>query len=171
MTQKTQNYTNPSAKELLALLEKQILVIDGAMGTMIQRFPLTEDDFRGEVLKNHAHPLKGNNELLCLTRPDVIEAIHVKFLEAGANILETNTFSSNQVSQGDYKTEFLVADLNKAAVTCARNAIEKFQKRIRLSLVFSGCDRTYDSDRDSFSGRKQSRVSCGDVRRFSRDVL
>ncbi|PJZ52477.1 methionine synthase [Leptospira adleri] len=128
MTQKAQNYTNPKAKELISLLEKQILVIDGAMGTMIQRFPLTEDDFRGDVLKNHPHPLKGNNELLCLTRPDVIEAIHVKFLESGANILETNTFSSNQVSQGDYKTEFLVADLNKAAVKCARNAIEKFQK-------------------------------------------
>ncbi|MBM9576092.1 methionine synthase [Leptospira sp. 201903070] len=128
MTQKAHNYTNPKAKELLSLLEKQILVIDGAMGTMIQRFPLTEDDFRGDVLKNHSSPLKGNNELLCLTRPDVIEAIHVKFLEAGANILETNTFSSNQVSQGDYKTEFLVADLNKAAVKCARNAIEKFQK-------------------------------------------
>lgn len=136
MTYKVQNYTNPKAKELLSLLEKQILVIDGAMGTMIQRFPLTEDDFRGEVLKNHPHPLKGNNELLCLTRPDVIEAIHVKFLEAGANILETNTFSSNQVSQGDYKTEFLVADLNKAAVVCARNAIKKFQKRIATSLVF-----------------------------------
>ncbi|XDD52472.1 methionine synthase [Leptospira sp. WS92.C1] len=128
MTQKAQNYSNPSAKELLALLEKQILVIDGAMGTMIQRFSLTEDDFRGEILKNHLHPLKGNNELLCLTRPDVVESIHIKFLEAGANILETNTFSSNQVSQGDYKTEFLVADLNKAAVSCARNAVEKFQK-------------------------------------------
>lgn len=136
MTYKVQNYTNRSSQELLALLKKQILVIDGAMGTMIQRYPLTEDDFRGEVLKNHPHPLKGNNELLCLTRPDVIEAIHVKFLEAGANILETNTFSSNQVSQGDYKTEFLVTDLNKAAVVCARNAIEKFKKQIATSLVF-----------------------------------
>ncbi|EKQ93429.1 homocysteine S-methyltransferase domain protein [Leptospira borgpetersenii str. UI 09149] len=86
MTYKVQNYTNRSSQELLGLLEKQILVIDGAMGTMIQRFLLTEDDFRGEVLKNHPHPLKGNNELLCLTRPDVIEAIHIKFLEAGANI-------------------------------------------------------------------------------------
>lgn len=135
MVYKVQNYTNPSSKELLSLLEKQILVIDGAMGTMIQRFSLQEEDFRGEILKNHLHPLKGNNELLCLTRPDVIESIHLKFLEAGANIVETNTFSSNQISQGDYKTEFLVADLNKAAVVCARNAITKFQKPILIILV------------------------------------
>ncbi|MDV6237673.1 methionine synthase [Leptospira ellisii] len=128
MTYKVQNYTNTSSKELLSLLEKRILVIDGAMGTMIQRFGLQEEDFRGNILKDHPHSLKGNNELLCLTRPDVIEAIHVKFLEAGANIIETNTFSSNQISQGDYKTEFLVADLNKAAVVCARNAVEKFRK-------------------------------------------
>ncbi|TGK27572.1 methionine synthase [Leptospira gomenensis] len=128
MTYKAQNYTNTSSKELLSLLEKRILVIDGAMGTMIQRFGLQEDDFRGNILKDHPHSLKGNNELLCLTRPDVIEAIHLKFLEAGANIIETNTFSSNLISQGDYKTEFLVADLNKAAVACARNAVEKFKK-------------------------------------------
>ncbi|MGQ2827067.1 methionine synthase [Leptospira kirschneri] len=128
MAYKVQNYTNSSSKELLSLLEKQILVIDGAMGTMIQRFSLQEEDFKGEILKNQPHPLKGNNELLCLTRPDVIESIHLKFLEAGANIVETNTFSSNQISQSDYKTEFLVSDLNKAAVVCARNAIMKFQK-------------------------------------------
>src|SRR6478736_7673358 len=87
------------------LLAKRILVLDGAMGTMIQRFKLTEADFRGARFKDHPKDLKGNNDVLVLTRPDVIAEIHTEYLDAGADIIETNTFSSTSVSQGDYGLE------------------------------------------------------------------
>ena len=84
------------------LLKEKILVLDGAMGTMIQRFSLDEKDFRGERFINHSCDLKGNNDLLSLTRPDIIKAIHLEFLNAGADIIETNTFSSTSIAQEDY---------------------------------------------------------------------
>jgi 5-methyltetrahydrofolate--homocysteine methyltransferase len=95
---------------------------------MIQKYPLTEEDFRGERFCDHAHPLKGNNDLLSITRPDIISEIQFKFLEAGANILETNTFSANRISQADYSLEHLASELNEAAVACAKSAIERFRK-------------------------------------------
>lgn len=121
-------YTTESSKELLRLLEEKILVLDGAMGTMIQKHPLTEEDFRGERFANHPSPLKGNNDLLSITRPDIIIDIEYKFLEAGANILETNTFSANRISQADYHLEDLTAELNRASVECAREAIKRYRK-------------------------------------------
>lgn len=121
-------YTNESSKQLLELLKKQILFLDGAMGTMIQKYPLEEEDFRGEKFKNHDSNVKGNNDLLSITQPDIIKKIHIEFLEAGANILETNTFSSNKISQADYKMEHLVDELNKESVKCAKEAIAEFQK-------------------------------------------
>ena len=87
------------------LLEEKILVIDGAMGTMIQRHNLTEKDFRGERFKNHSHDLKGNNDLLSITQPEIIKGIHRAYFEAGADIIETNTFNANGFSQADYHTE------------------------------------------------------------------
>jgi len=117
--------TKPNIEDLL---KERILVLDGAMGTMIQRYSLTEEDFRGERFKDHPHPLKGNNDLLCITRPDIIESIHLQFLEAGANIIETCTFSSSRISQADYKMEHIVRELNIAGVKVARSAIDKFQK-------------------------------------------
>ncbi|MCB1177841.1 MAG: homocysteine S-methyltransferase family protein, partial [Leptospiraceae bacterium] len=117
-----------NSQNLVKLLDEKILVLDGAMGTMIQKYSLTEEDFQGDRFKDHSHPLKGNNDLLCITRPDIIEAIHIEFLKAGANIIETNTFSSNKISQADYKLEYLVPELNKAAVKVARSAIEKFKQ-------------------------------------------
>jgi 5-methyltetrahydrofolate--homocysteine methyltransferase len=96
---------NPDFDTLKALLEKRILVLDGAMGTMIQGYRLTEEDFRGELFKNHSHDLKGNNDILSITRPDVIKAIHCEYLEAGSDIIETNTFTSANFSQADYGTE------------------------------------------------------------------
>ena len=86
-------------------LENRVLVIDGAMGTMIQRYQLTEEDYRGERFKNFSQPLKGNNDLLSLTRPDIIEAIHLEYLEAGSDIIETNNFNSTKVSFADYGME------------------------------------------------------------------
>src|ERR1035437_6731870 len=92
-------------KELDGLLAKRILVLDGAMGTMIQRHKLTEADFRGERFKGHPRDLKGNNDLLVLTRPDVIAGIHRQYFEAGSDLVETNTFSSTAIAQADYGLE------------------------------------------------------------------
>lgn len=105
-----------------ALFDSRIVVLDGAMGSMIQTFNLSEADFRGERFKAHAHDLKGNNDLLVLTRPDVIEKIHRDYFAAGADIVETNTFSSTSIAQADYQLEAAVRDINLAAVACARRA-------------------------------------------------
>lgn len=108
------------------LLRERILVLDGAMGTMIQRHKLEESDFRGERFKDHAHDLKGNNDLLCLTQPEIIKNIHRAYFEAGSDIVETNTFNSTSISQSDYKTEHLVYELNYAAARLAKEAAEEF---------------------------------------------
>ena len=110
-------------------LKKRILILDGAMGTMIQRHKLGEAAFRGERFKNHSSPLKGNNDLLVLTQPKVIESIHREYLEAGADIIETNTFNSNSVSMADYKMEKEVTAINKAAALLAKKAAEDFTKK------------------------------------------
>ena len=94
------------------ILKERILVLDGAMGTMIQRHKLEEEDFRTEALKNHPHPLKGNNDLLSLSRPDIIKDIHAQYFAAGADIAETNTFSGTTIAQADYHLEHLVYELN-----------------------------------------------------------
>lgn len=105
-----------------ALFASRIAVLDGAMGSMIQTYKLEEKDFRGTQFANYPHDLKGNNDLLCLTRPDVIEGIHADYFKAGADIVETNTFSSTSIGQADYKLEHIVTELNHAAVACARRA-------------------------------------------------
>lgn len=113
---------------LRALLGRRVLLLDGAMGSMIQRYQLGEDDFRAHpALKNSSIPLKGNNDLLVLSRPDVIEEIHLDYLRAGSDIIETNTFSGTSIAQGDYHTQSLVTEINTAAVACARRAIERFR--------------------------------------------
>ncbi|MBK7952896.1 MAG: methionine synthase [Candidatus Accumulibacter sp.] len=112
--------------ELTARLEQDILVLDGAMGTMIQRQGLQEADYRGDRFAKHAHDLKGNNDLLLLTRPDIIRAIHAEYLAAGADILETNTFNSTSVSQADYHLEAIVYELNVAGASLARAVCDEF---------------------------------------------
>jgi 5-methyltetrahydrofolate--homocysteine methyltransferase len=107
-------------------LEKRILVIDGAMGTMIQRYKLQEEDYRGERFKNWHLDVKGNNDLLNITKPEVITAIHKEYLEAGADIIETNTFSSTSIAMADYEMQDLAYELNVAAAKCARKAIEEY---------------------------------------------
>ena len=109
-------------------LEKRILVIDGAMGTMIQRYKLEEADYRGERFKDWPSDLNGNNDLLNITRPDIITAIHLQYLNAGADIIETNTFSSTSIAMADYKMESLAYELNLAAVACAKEAIRQSGK-------------------------------------------
>ncbi len=108
-------------------LEKRILVIDGAMGTMIQRHKLEEKDYRGERFKNWHCDVKGNNDLLSITQPEIIIGIHKQYLEAGADIIETNTFSSTVIAQADYEMQALAYELNVASAKCARAAIDQFQ--------------------------------------------
>ena len=117
----------------VALLEDalaaRILVIDGAMGTMIQRHPLEEHDFRGERLAEHPRALKGNNDLLTLTRPGLIRDIHAAYLAAGADLVETNTFNSTSVSLADYRLQHLVGELNREAARIARDACDEAEAR------------------------------------------
>jgi 5-methyltetrahydrofolate--homocysteine methyltransferase len=108
------------------LLQNRILVIDGAMGTMIQRHKLTEADYRGERFKDWPSDLKGNNDLLSITQPQIIVGIHKEYLEAGADIIETNTFSSTVIAQADYNMQSLAYELNVAAAKCARQAIQEY---------------------------------------------
>ena len=111
---------------LPTLLEQRILILDGAMGTMIQRFKLTEADFRGERFRDHPKDLKNNGELLVLTRPQVIRDIHEGFLAAGADIIETNTFGANALAQDDYDLAPISRELNVVAARIAREAADKF---------------------------------------------
>ncbi|MCH5600431.1 homocysteine S-methyltransferase family protein [Niabella ginsengisoli] len=108
------------------LLNKRILVLDGAMGTMIQRYKLTEADYRGDRFKDWHSDVKGNNDLLSITQPDIIKAIHKEYLQAGSDIIETNTFSSTSIAQADYDMQSLAHELNVASVKCAREAIDEF---------------------------------------------
>lgn len=116
-------------KTIKDCLKERILIIDGAMGTMIQRYKLTEADYRGERFKDWKSDVKGNNDLLCITKPDIIVAIHKQYLEAGADIIETNTFSSTSIAQADYHMEELAYELNVAAAKCAREAADEYTKK------------------------------------------
>ncbi|HNW42585.1 MAG TPA: homocysteine S-methyltransferase family protein, partial [Opitutaceae bacterium] len=107
---------------LRELFTSRIAILDGAMGSMIQTYKLTEADFRGDRFAAHPHDLKGNNDLLCLTRPEIIEEIHGRYFAAGADIVETNSFNSTSISQADYQTESLVTEINRAAAQVARRA-------------------------------------------------
>ena len=117
---------NTEAK-LRKLLDDRILIIDGAMGTMIQRFRLEEKDYRGERFKDWHSDVKGNNDLLCLTQPQIIKEIHQQYLQAGANILETNTFNSQAISLADYDMTPLAYEINVAAAKIAKEAITELQ--------------------------------------------
>ena len=113
-------------KSLYDVIKERILVLDGAMGTMIQTYNLKEGDFRGERFKNYLSPLKGNNDLLSITQAQIISEIHKKYLESGADILETNTFSSNSISMADYNMEDLVYELNFESVKIAKKLTDEY---------------------------------------------
>lgn len=117
-----------SFKKLHDILTERILILDGAMGTMIQPYKLEEKDFRGELFKDHNFDLRGNNDILNLTKPEIIKSIHKRYLEAGSDIIETNTFNSTRISQADYGTEDYVYKLNFEAARLAKEAIEEFTK-------------------------------------------
>jgi 5-methyltetrahydrofolate--homocysteine methyltransferase len=111
------------------ILKERILVLDGAMGTMIQRHVLTDADFKGDRFKDHPYPLKGNNDLLSITRPDIIKDIHRQYLAAGADILETNTFSSTTIAQADYHLESIAYELNYESAKIAKDVAIEFTKK------------------------------------------
>jgi len=113
-------------KDIRKALEEQILIIDGAMGTMIQRHKLEDEDYRGERFKDWPSDIKGNNDLLSITQPAIVTGIHKQYLAAGADIIETNTFNAQRISMADYHMEELCVEINIAAVACAKKAIEEY---------------------------------------------
>jgi len=113
-------------KNIEELLKERILVLDGAMGTMLQRYQFTESDFRGDRFKDWEHPLQGNNDLLSLTQPEAIEAVHRQYFEAGADIVETNTFSGTSIAMADYHLEDLVYELNYESARIAKKVANEF---------------------------------------------
>jgi 5-methyltetrahydrofolate--homocysteine methyltransferase len=116
-------------EELRAALRERILVMDGAMGTMIQRHGISEEDYRGERFGDWAQDVRGNSDLLSLTQPDVIRQIHTEYLEAGADLVETNTFSAQRISQADYGMEDLAYEMNRASAALAREACDAMTER------------------------------------------
>jgi len=114
------------------IFKNKIMVIDGAMGTMVQSYNLKESDFRGDRFKDHKNDLKGNNEILSITRPDVVSEIHRSYLDAGSDIIETNTFSANSISQKDYNTEKLAYELNRSSAEIAKSEAIKFTDKARF---------------------------------------
>src|SRR5215218_5764899 len=115
--------------EFRALLEQRIVLLDCAMGTMIQRYRLSEEDYRGERFEDHPGELKGNNDLLSITQPQIIRDIHEAVLDVGADIIETNTFSSTSIAQKDYKLENLAYELNYESARIAREAADSFTEK------------------------------------------
>jgi len=114
--------------DIRAEAKKRILLLDGATGSLLQQYKLTEKDFRGERFKHFHRDIQGNNDILCLTRPDIIEAVHRAYLEVGADIIETNTFNATRISQADYEMEGLAYEINLAAASIARRVADEFTK-------------------------------------------
>lgn len=115
-----------NSEQLYKALSERILILDGAMGTMLQRYKFQEEDYRGDRFKDWEHPVQGNNDLLSLTQPEAIEEVHRKYLEAGADILETNTFSGTTIAMADYHMEHLIYELNFESAKIARKVCDEF---------------------------------------------
>lgn len=122
------------SSRLEEVAKKKVLILDGAMGTMIQRHNLSEEDFRGERFKNHQSLIKGNNDLLCLTQPHIIEEIHYQYFEAGADIVETNTFNAQRISLADYDMQELAYEINVEAAKCAIRARAKYYEKFGTDI-------------------------------------
>jgi 5-methyltetrahydrofolate--homocysteine methyltransferase len=135
-----------SSASLRALFASRIAILEGPKGTLVQSRQLTEADFRGERFRLHPHDLKGDNDLLCLTQPALIEEFHRLYIEAGADLVSTNTFNGTRISQADYQTESFVAEINRAAaeicVRAARWGTAKFQRRIFVAGTLGPTNRT-----------------------------
>ena len=125
-------YDYQEMKNIRKILKDRILVLDGAMGTMLQRFNFTEEDFRGERFKDFQYPLKGNNDLLSITQPEAVKSVHRAYFEAGADIVETNTFSGTTIGMADYHMENLVYELNFQSAKIAREVADEFTDKPRF---------------------------------------
>ena len=121
--------------DIREILKERIMILDGAMGTMIQRHKLEEEDFRGDRWPNHSSPLKGNNDLLSITRPDIIKDIHRQYFEAGSDFVETNTFSGTTIAQADYGLEDAVYDINYESAKIAKEVAEGLALKIDVSEI------------------------------------
>ena len=119
---------NEVEQYMASTMAQRIMLLDGGMGTTIQKLKFSEEDFRGDQFKEHKQPLKGNNDLLCLTQPDAIRKIHADYLRAGSDVIETNTFNATSISQGDYGTVSSVRDINIAATRLAKEAVDIVMK-------------------------------------------
>src|SRR5258708_31294061 len=128
------------AKAFMALLQERMVILDGAMGTMIQRHALSEAQFRGERFAAWRSDLRGNNDLLSITQPDIIGAIHREYLLAGADVISTNTFNSNAVSQSDYGMQSLVAEFNQSAAQLARRGADEVTAETAKPPSVAGAD-------------------------------
>ncbi|HVE16027.1 MAG TPA: homocysteine S-methyltransferase family protein, partial [Chthoniobacterales bacterium] len=141
--------TDPISSELRALLAERILILDGAMGTMVQRYKLEEADYRGEQFADWPSDVKGNNDLLCITKPEVIREIHSQYIAAGADIIETNTFSATTIAMADYGMQEFVPQLNLAAAKVAREAADACtDRRIFVAGAIGPLNRTLSISRD-----------------------
>jgi 5-methyltetrahydrofolate--homocysteine methyltransferase len=120
---------------LQSLLQQRILVLDGAMGTMIQKYKLSEEDYRGERFKDYSILIQGNNDLLSLTQPDIIKDIHKSYLEVGSDIIETNTFNATRTSMADYKMQDLAYEINVVSAKLAREACDEFSTKNKPRFV------------------------------------
>ena len=136
--------THPFAQ----LLTKRIAILDGAMGTMVQSYRLAEADYRGQRFVDHAHSLKGANDLLSITRPEVVEEIHAQYLAAGADLIETNTFNAQSISLADYGLESITRELNLAGVACARRAVGKCGRTAFVAGAMGPMSKTLSLSRD-----------------------
>jgi 5-methyltetrahydrofolate--homocysteine methyltransferase len=140
---------DPTSQALHDLLAQRILILDGAMGTMVQRYKLQEEDYRGERFADWPRDVKGNNDLLCITKPEVIREIHSQYIAAGADIIETNTFSATTIAMADYGMEALVPELNLAAAKVAREAADACtDRRIFVAGAIGPLNRTLSISRD-----------------------
>lgn len=142
MPGKTCNINTKGMKSIREALSERILIIDGAMGTMIQRHKLTEADYRGERFKDWPSDVKGNNDLLSITRPQIITGIHREYLSAGADIIETNTFSSTAIAQADYDMQSLAYELNVAAAQCAKEAVRQSGREAWIAGAIGPLNKT-----------------------------
>jgi len=127
-------------KELHRVIRDRILVLDGAMGTMLQKYELEEKDFRGERFADHGSDLKGNHDILCVTQPEIVKAVHMAYLEAGSDILETNTFSGTSIAQADYGLEAAVYDINRDGAMQGPNveATADLARAVSIPVIASG---------------------------------
>ena len=166
------NEVSPTANSLVETLKRRIVIIDGAMGTMIQAHKLEEADYRGKEFARHGRDLRQCNDVLNITQPAIIEDIHRQYLDAGADIIETNTFNSTAISMADYKLEGFIYDLNRAGAQVARRAADSFMSENPARAVLGGgLARPHQPHGLGIAGNLEPRRARRDLRSIARRLL